>query len=416
MNFTKHLLITSLASIALAFSACEQTSPTMPTNTLPTSSATLPPIATSLPLQTATADSLQKAHIVEKCPDILSSSELSGLASGGKIVLLENPHNSLTVKAGFLLDPKSNQRIDIFQKGEILTYTNQVSVSPDRKTLAYGVDTPENNTIKLVLSNNRGERQEAIPIKSDIPYPMYGTVEGWLNNQQLLLDRELFNPYTGEKRSLDPKNFPDISPDDFGVYSLQFDPTLTRVIYPNSHVKTVLADLATKQTLAEIPSHHAGAPEIAWSSNGELVAVVGTIQIQETVADEIFLVDRDGKEIRQITRLSAYYGTKYDLFKLSWSPDGNRIAFWQNDASSNTKGLRLFILDTKTEKLTSYCTWGEPKGITFYGPIWSPNGTQLLIGDLSIEDKVQPVIIDINKNIAVPLVEDAMPVGWMVGS
>jgi len=416
MSFSKNPLIISLVSVSIALSACGQVTPTVSTAASPIDTATLPPTATSLPLPTANL--LQEANIVEKCPAILPSTDLSEIKAGGVVVLIKSrhPHDLYLddIREAYLFNLASNQLLEFSQQGENLSYYG-MAVSPDRKTLAYSVGTPKDETIKLVLSNSIGERQKIIPIKSDIPYPMYGNFSNWLNDQELILDGDVFNPYTGEKQSFNPEEFPDISPDDLGIYSLDFDSELTRVIYTSFGANIAMTDLATMQVLAEIPDHYTRPPEVAWSPNDGLVAMLGASRIQQDdVDDEIFLVDRDGKEIRQVTHLSTYYGTQYELFNLSWSPNGKHIAFWQNDHSRKTKGLRLFVLDTETEELTSYCTWGKPTNITFYGSIWSPDGTQLLIGDLSIQDKVCAVILDIDKNVAVPIADDAIPVGWML--
>jgi len=408
------LLFVSILSIAVVLSACSPITPVASLSTPAIDTATHPP--TSLQTPTATADLLREANIREKCPNILSSDNLSEIKAGGVVVLFKSRYLD-DIRDAYLLNLANNQLFEFSHQGEILSYYG-VAVSPDRKTLAYSVTTPKDESIKLVLSNSMGERQKIIPIKSDIPYPMYGNVGGWLSNQQLFLNRELFNPYTEEKKTFNPEEFPGISPDDQGVYSLQFDPELTRVIYPHSHATTAMAELPTKQVLAEIPALSRGVPEITWSPDGNFVAIVGA-QTHESIADEIFLVDRDGKETRQITHLSTHLSkyfddTGYRLTNLSWSPDGKSIAFWQIAGSIDTRELRLFVLDTKTEELTSYCTWGKPKGITFYGPIWSPDGTQLLIGDFSIQDKVRAVIVDIDTNVAVPISENFIPVGWMV--
>ncbi|MBI5351317.1 MAG: PD40 domain-containing protein [Chloroflexi bacterium] len=414
MNQIKKPLIKTLMCAVIALSACGQITPRATTVPPPTNTATLPSTATLVPTPTATVDLLQEANIVEKCPTILPSTDLPEIKAGGVIVFLKNSEYIGIIRQAFLLNPANNRLFEFSQEGEILSYYD-IAVSPDRKTLAYSVNTLKDETISLVLSNSMGERQKIIPIKSDVPYPMYGGIQNWLNDHQLILDRDVFNPYTGERQSYNPEDFPDFSSHDMYWGLLEYDPGVTRVTYRSFGVTTALADLVSKKILAELPGN-SGHPEIAWRAEGDFLAVVEGTQntMQGNVDDEIFLVDRDGKENRQLTHLSTYYGTKYGLHNLSWSPDGTYIAFWQDDYNPDRKGMRLFVLDTKTEELTSYCTWGEYRNLTtFYGPIWSPDGRQLLIGDLSIKDTVRAVVIDTENNTAIVIADDAIPVGWM---
>jgi hypothetical protein len=65
----------------------------------------------------------------------------------------------------------------------------------------------------------------------------------------------------------------------------------------------------------------------AWSPDGKLLAFVST---KDRVGDEqqnIWVMDRDGTNPRQVTRLRGYNG------RPTWSPDGRRIAF-ESDASA----------------------------------------------------------------------------------
>lgn len=398
--------------ILFAIVACNVATPvpvSITSTGMPASSSTITPYI----LPTPTNDAWQNAHIKEQCPNILPSTSLSTINTNGVAVLLKY-HYLDDIRDGYLLNLKNKQLFEFSQQGENLSYYS-LPVSPNRKTLAYGIVTPKDESIKLVLSNSVGERLAIILIQSDLPYPMYGNVRIWLNDQQLLLDGNVFNPYTGEKQIFNSEDLPDISPDDFGVYLSILNPELTRAIYPHFGGTIAMADLATKQVLAELQAHYAGKLEVVWSPKGNLVAIVAAGQANQDNAEEIFVVDRDGKEITQITHLSNYYNAEYGLFNPSWSPDGSHLAFWQDDfANPNTKGLRLFVLDTKTEELTSYCTWGNPTNQRFYGPIWSPNGTQLLIGDISTKDTVRAVVLDIDKNVAIPIADDVVPVGWMV--
>jgi Tol biopolymer transport system component len=281
--------------------------------------------------------------------------------------------------------------------------------------------------VKLILSNSKGEQLK--PISWWNTYPFSVGVGAWLNDQQLWVNGVLFNLYTGKKQMFKPETFTGIAQDQYGFYPFVLDPTLTRVMYPYDPIYIALADLGTKQVLTTLTDFTAARPEVAWLPDGSHVAVVGTVfvdQAQEIPADEIFIVDKDGKQVQQATHLSAYYpisGLKgaqtYHLQNLAWSPDGRYIAFWDNS-------LRLYVLDTETDEVTSYCKWGEkpPPSLVTPGPsrwwpdeqapIWSPDGKQLLIGYRDTNDALHTVILDIENNVAFSIANDMIPVGWMV--
>jgi WD40 repeat protein len=384
---------------------------------VPKNAPTLLPVDTTLSSSTSTVDLMQQARLSEKCVK-LTSSKPSDIETKGVVVLAQNNRDKiLSILRGiFLLDMEASKLIDISRPNEVYSYYG-MAVSPDRKMLAYGIADTDSTTVKLVLSNNKGELQKAILWENT--YPLGISIAGWLNNQQLKLNPDtVFNPYTGEKENFSPSDFPGYLQIAGKFDWLGFDPSATRAIYKASEAKIVTVDIKTKQILAEIPNHIDRAPVVAWSSDGSRIAIVGTVSDREPKTpldlvynDEIFILDNDGKQIKQVTHLALIYSPEtYNLYNLAWSPDSRYIAFWQMDAQT---GVRLFVLDAKTQQVTSYCVWSQPDDNIYYGPIWSPDGNQLLIENRNADNALRAVVVDLKKSEAFVIAEDKIPVGWM---
>lgn len=425
MSIAKKLVSIGIVCVTLLLSACGQMA-TVPAAVIPTRTftPTPPPFATPFPSVTPTPSPLQLAHITEKCLDVMPSKPQT-VDSGGIVVLLGS--GDFNIYEASLLNLENSQWQVLALSGKEFYSYRSMAVSPDRKTLAYGIGIPETKSVKLVLSNSNGERLKPVFWWSAYPF---NVMIKWLNNQHLFVygavESQVFDPYTGKKQVFNPKNFKGIAQDQYGLYPFVLDPTLTKVMYPYDPVYIALADLPAKDVLTTLTDFTAARPEVAWLPDGSRVAVAGTIfvdQAKELPADEIFLLDKDGKHTQQATHLSAYYPVSdvkgaqtYHLMNLAWSPEGRYIAFWDNS-------LRLYVLDTETKNVTSYCTWGKhpidtPKPAMWWPneqePVWSPDGKQLLIGYRDANDTLYAVIIDIKNNVAFSIANDMIPVGWMV--
>jgi hypothetical protein len=415
MKTMKRLLSKCLLGVILMLSACTGAPQVVPTDLPPS----IVPSSTQLGnyssiVTTPSPNGLKSAYFTERCPVEKSLSDSVPGKFDGQIVLLEHPTDLSIVNKASLLDLRTGQSIDILHEGEILS-TNSIAVSPERKLLAYGIETQDDKSIKLIVSTNKGDRQISTPIKSSLPYPLAGNVGQWLTNEQLYVDGEIVNPFNGSQNSFNADEFPD-----FAKFprsnSLVFSPKLNKVVYRLSNANIGLVDVSTREILATFPEKFDRGPEVAWLPDGTHVAIIGAgkhVEPSKVSSEEIFIVDESGRQIRQVTHLSTFYQANYNLFNPVWSPDGRYIAFWQKDVNKPTKGLRLLVVDTQTEQTTSYCTWGEPKGTRFYGPIWSPNGKQLLIGDQRVQDTISAVIVDVDTNNAFLVSNDAIPGGWM---
>jgi TolB protein len=83
---------------------------------------------------------------------------------------------------------------------------------------------------------------------------------------------------------------------------------------------------------------------------------------------ELFVMNADGTENRQITRLGgANFGP-------SWTPDGRRIIFASNHKNPRSRNFDLYLVDLDGRNLEQVTTNAEFDGF----PMFSPNGKQLI--------------------------------------
>ena len=414
MKTTKKLHLIFLMSLVIGLSACAGRT-NMPVAVT----------ATPVPALAETPSTTPEARIQENCPAILSARP-TDINLAGFAVLSKS--KGMIIKSVSSLDLQSGQQteFDLSQDNGIGGF----EISPDRKALAFSADDLHPH---LVISDVFGKRLSL----HTWSFGGFSDLD-WVNDQQLFLmsgDKFIvLDPYTNKSQSYvltDFLKFPSIDEIDSRHISLAFDPTLSQAIYPGDNAQIVLLDFQTKQILAEVPLFIDEAPQFTWSPDGSQAAVVGTIRADkakpELATDEVFILDNGGKN-RQATHLSNYSNDNFYTLSsylassnLAWSPDSRYVAFWQQHGEFDAREMRLLVLDTVTDHVTSYCDWGKTSSNSFDAPIWSPDGRQLLVKqivvqskDPNIEDTTQVMVIDIEKNIAFPIAENQFPIGWML--
>ncbi len=308
-------------------------------------------------------------------------------------------------------------------------------VSPDRKHVAY-LHT-SNTQDKLVIATADGQ-----PIWSEIRIPD-SYYWNWFDNERLISSvipqngtpsLFLLNPFTGKRQEL-RTDFPDsilFSNDltDPRVYWWfrhgglpVYDPTLTRILYPEcdsqcqdqskSGWPIALWDVETSQVIARIMTMDNYGDTPVWTPDGTGFIISANIDPKDpnSYGSEFFAVSREG-QLNQLTHFMDSYGAVDIHDSYSVSPNGKLLAFWILTVPSRYEGTRLAVLNMETGEVINYC-------IQSYGsvnPIWSPDGTQLVV---FVHDEQAPgirstVLIDLAGNYAAQIAEDVVPAGWMV--
>jgi Tol biopolymer transport system component len=124
-----------------------------------------------------------------------------------------------------------------------------------------------------------------------------------------------------------------------------------------------------------------------------------------------------------ILRQQLSFSDSAGIWSIAWSPDGNYVAFEFLLAYDSSEYIlpSVLIMDVRTGMVIDYC-------IPLYGNmIWSPDSKLLIVSTpLNPKDypevhtssmpKMQVIIIDINRQKAINIYEDALAEGWMVNT
>jgi WD40 repeat protein len=245
---------------------------------------------------------------------------------------------------------------------------------------------------------------------------------GWLDDQSVVLQGTrddgtviIFNPFTAEQQELRPVFYDFYQGDPPPYWFPTYNPTLTRVVYPNGHyfkgVGYVLMDVQSGRVLWQYPFDSAPYVAAQWSPDGKQFAVAAEVNQARHNSpgfQEFFVVSEDGQVTVQ-THLTDVYAAVY-IGHFSWSPNGKQIALWlsviDNSADPSSENYHFAILDISTGQLTDYCVqnqFGSP------APVWSPDGQQLIVENQLGND----VVVDPQKGVAALLSEDMSVFDWM---
>lgn len=299
----------------------------------------------------------------------------------------------------------------------------------------------------LIIADANNQINRIIPWEEE-----WGFITAWLDDTHLVIDIPpdnipttpatlmTLNPFTGERQIIKPE-YPDIYqfppiPYWKGWGETVYDPTLTRVVYLRggqnndpSPLNYVLWDMTNNKSLASFRIIGDLDTIPRWYTDGEQYAFAPGLITDDPQnkwpAYEVIRVDRNGLAT-QLSHLAAYYQWTY-ISDLSWSPDGEKIAFWFGgwDELGNPffeeYELHLAVVDVSSGKVTNYCVPGDAHaqigGLRLVPPpIWSHDSKQLVVENLisNINKRSSRVIlVDIEKNLAAVIAEDMQPAGWV---
>ncbi len=309
-------------------------------------------------------------------------------------------------------------------------------VSPDRKSMAFvNVVFDNNNNIvreDLILADADGKRKKVIPWEKN-----WNTLLGIANDQRIFISYDipatstekqfprallLINPISGQRQTANP-NFPGYIrqakiPFWDGWDGVLYDPTASFAVYPKGtpdesgeNYTFALWDVKNNRLVSTFENIYSnlkitsiGAPMPVWSPDGSQFGLPGQFLEGGDIRFELFTVSKAG-QIKQLTHLSNIVSTRGLVF--SWSPDNSKIAMYLEFIADHAA-----MLDLNSGKITDYCV--EKNGFTEKGPIWSPDGTQILVYDQYSQKHSRVILIDTVQNYAAVIAEDMEPVGWTV--
>ena len=465
---SKIFCLLSLALAIILLTGCGQSPVSTPTS-LPrlTSSITPIPTLTPTPLPTNTPES----PMLVACPAIkteIPADEIDGSIALSGDYYLYIPRLTQHYSPSYIWNIKDGTKINLPLDTD--EYIEDYDVSPDGKWLAYYTDYQTGHPGKLfvIAENSR------IPKKfSD---RSWSGLVGWLNNEQLLIDKLarsfpfptiVLNPFSAKSEEI-LAVYPEIDTAHDGIFGwgsfttteTVYNSDLSMVIYPKVYGPSGLWDvalwdihgkreittfsntsLATMNAPAWSPDNQKFVVDLVVDStkesgvsnffaklpleNTEKPPLLATPKKPDRVPypEDLFSIDRDGKT----TRLT-YFGDVYEktfIGSYHWSPDSRYIAFWvqysgMKESSSeipelaNPSVYELALYDTATKQVQNYCI----KTIRPVSKIiWSPKSNQLLVAgftdDIVSEQKYGIILLDIDKNYAVEISPNMIPIGWL---
>jgi len=400
------------------------------------SASTAPPASTGIltpttPAGTATPTALPATGLTIQCLDV-AASLTSDQSHSGVIVLRDlSTEQLLALEAA---QPPAT----IGAQGSDRLF--DPTVSPQGRFLAY-------RRVKYDTQGDIVARDLEIvdadgAVRASLPWQKDWAGFHWLDEERLvilvastnLLEREsslsylVVFPFTGQQEPITatPPDVYDIDPVPYwnGWGPQVYEPTLTRVAYlqvvEGIEWAYALWDRQSAQTLVSFRTFDPERQPV-WSPGATQFVLAGNpIENRAWLKFELYAFDRAGG-MRKLTNLTAHYPNTY-IQSYSWSPDERYIAFWLNtdlqpDQDQYFGQQSLAVLDTQTLQVTNYCLPGDfstSRAVLVPAPIWSPDSRQLLVENRYSEQASRVLLVDLVRNFAAQIADNAEPVGWMV--
>mgnify|MGYP001125627955 FL=1 len=392
----------------------------------PTKRSTDTPLPLSpTPSETNTPNIPPEANLIVTCLQVVDEYP-DGVVFGGTLVI-----GGIQYEPDYLWNLETGEKIDLPDRDY-----GDYAVSPDGTRLAFTELGNPDDWIRIVTADGQ---QQSIPQIENWVY-----INQWLDDENLIIDQRsesidssvVLNIHSGQVQKFTP-NYPEIYLRDvpyrgWGGYAYTasvFDPMLTRVVYPAivpgnpSKLNYVIWDLQSSAMISNLELNAASVVEHVpvWSPSGnEFIVAYPTREDSRYFIpdDELYSINRDGL-VTKLTNLSAYFTVGVNIRRYSWSPDGDKVAFWMQPnppaGTHDDPQMELAILDLITQQVTLYCIPGDFRD-GGWDPIWAQNSQQLLVKSLSAEGTGQLVILDVAQGIAVRIANDKRPYGWMISA
>jgi hypothetical protein len=369
-------------------------SPTLPTNMTPTPAPTLE----TTPSITSTSTNSITTNIDDICSDWKISENALLLTVDAFAFLQEN--NQLYLK---YLDSRPIEEVE--------TNTNYndryFSVSPNHELIAFQRNEINSDGVilksEVIFVDSAGEKKitQSLSVNEELA--------GWINDDHVAIRIEdetgsapekylIINPFTQKDIPIDPALLPnfDLLASDQYLWStlVIFDPSLKFVAYPSIPDPNSTSDLSGRNLsvidyienkplglFLNFDSSPYSKPK--WTPDGEKIAFLSSTHKyhnQQNFEFEIYAMDLKG-QVHRLTNLTDEYHDVY-IGEFSWSPDGNRIAFWVI-TSEDLKNSYLAVLDISSGIITKTCVKGMPTA----KPNWTGNGTAIIVQEVTEKNK-----------------------------
>lgn len=340
--------------------------------------------------------------------------------------------------SSFLMDMQSANKTILSHGGTVFINPSSFSISPNRQRFAYTLETLDvtahDETLHIVDADGAEQNVIATDMRQ---HEML-----WVDNDHILIEGIKETAVMSEPRANlwlidtltgDKKELRNLFPNQWNGDTLEWDFTLSRVIYNQSLKRLIyptfiepnrvlrLIDVTTNEVIRDISTTDYGKFP-SWSPDGKRFAFATQTNNNagwDAYQDEIFTLSTYG-ELIQITHLSDTSG--YALItSMGWSADGDSIAFWVNntDWEKGRKGAHLSIVNTSgTNQIREYCEFHDSQGKSYRptgDPIWSPDNQYVLINltDPDNETKIQIIAVQVATGNIYRITEDFMAVGWL---
>jgi len=304
---------------------------------------------------------------------------------------------------------------------------DEITVAPDMQKLAY----INYDSGILIIKDIKGKEAQTFE-----GYDGHFSLIEWLDNENLAINKTndekppftdysllVLNTLTGINKEFYIDDFPDNNGNSKVVSWSYFgnivpNPQLTKMIYPiqGDGYPVILWDIKSQSEIRRVYFSDS-LPVPTWSSDGTKFLMIAPIEFNGFVnftdtlpyqgGDELFVVNDKG-EIKRLTYLTTTYKESIYLAP-SWSPTEKYIAF--DLQNRNEPDFGLSVLNIDTGEITNFCVHDN------WAPIfWSPNGNQIAF---TLGNGFEPLaskayILDLEKNLAFKIADNATVAGWMI--
>jgi hypothetical protein len=355
-------------------------------------STSLPPAITSTPTKLPV--------VTRQCLAVTTDNlQFSGKDYGAIIFARDDSSSELLNKLAqpYLYEPGSNQKMAI--------HGINFAISLDRNMYAYRL--ADQN--KIFVSNKNNQILATIDSQDFITrWTKNGVlVETFMEGGSKIT---FLNPFTGEKKTLQ-EDFPNRYIIDYAHWGIgrnvYYDPQLNMALYlaknENNSKYISLWNVSANKEIGRISEIiQDDSQDAEWSTDSKQVIIRFWKENNQVY---LFSIHQDGhlESLFLDGELS-----KQDAIQYSLSSNSKKLALWLFNETSQK--WEIAVLDMQTKRVVNCCI--ESKYFPNV-PIWSPNSSSLLFQIDEDTANTSTVLIDLDKNIAVQIAENAKAVGWL---